>query len=76
MPNIYDICVNFFSTIYLFIFKVNELKRLEEAIQLKYTMGDWYYGQFFTYLKIWGHNSLHFLLIFIPNKVALEEINY
>ena len=39
-------------------------------------MGDWYCGEFFTYLRIRGHNSVHLLLRFVPDIMVLEEVAF
>ena len=39
-------------------------------------MGDWYIGEYFSYIRIWGSNNVHLLPIIVPNKMVLEEISF
>ena len=75
-PHIHDICENFLCLAYLIIFKVNAPILLEDAIHLFSTMGDWYCGDFFTYIKIWGHNSFHLCPRFVLDMMVLEEVAF
>ena len=39
-------------------------------------MGDWYCGEYFTYIKIWGNNSPHLLSKIVPEGMILVEVTY
>ena len=53
-PRSYDICQYFLGTIYFLIFKKEALAFSPEAIGLIGTMGDWYVGENFLCIRIWG----------------------
>ena len=39
-------------------------------------MGDWYVGESFTYIRIFGSNATHMLPKVVPNRLVLEEISF
>ena len=39
-------------------------------------MGDWYVGESFAYIRIWGSNTAHMLPKVVPNRLVIEEISF
>ena len=39
-------------------------------------MGDWYVGESFTYIMVFGNNASHMLPKFVLDKLVLEEISF
>ena len=39
-------------------------------------MGDWYVGESFTYIRVYGRNIAHMLPKFVPDRLVLEEISF
>ena len=68
----YEICEHFLGSIYFSIFKQEALAFLEEARTFIATMGDWYVGESFSYIKISGSNNVHLLPNIVPNKLDIE----
>ena len=75
-PKFYDICERFLGTIYFSIFKKKAPAFSPEATALIATMGDWYVGEYFLYIKIWGGNTVHMLPRIVPNRLVLEEVAF
>ena len=57
----YDICEHFFGGIYFSIFKQEALAFPAEARTFISIMGDWYVGESFLYIRIWGSNTVPML---------------
>ena len=57
----YEICEHFFGNIYFSIFKQEAPTFLAEANIFISTMGDWYVGESFSYIRIWGSNTVPML---------------
>ena len=47
-----------------------------EAKSLIATMGDWYFGESFTYIRVYGSNVTHMLPKVVPDRLVLEEISF
>ena len=47
-----------------------------EAKYLIATMGDWYVGELFTYIKVFGNNAAHMLPKVVPDRLVLEMISF
>ena len=75
-PRFYDICQHFLSTIYFSIFKKEALAFSPEATALISTMGDWYVGEYFSYIRIWGSKTVHMLPRIVPDRLVLEEVAF
>ena len=73
---IYDICEQFLDSIYFSIFEKEALEFSAEAENFIATMGDWYVGESFSYIRIWGRNNVHMLPKIVPNKLVLEEVAF
>ena len=72
----YDICEHFLSSIYFSIFKKEAPAFSAEATILIATMGDWYVGESFSYIRILGGNTIHMLPKIVPDKLVLEEVSF
>ena len=55
----YDICESFLSQVYFLIFNNKALAFSPKAKTLIATMGDWYFGESFTYIRDFGSNVAH-----------------
>ena len=75
-PRFYDICQHFLGTIYFSIFNKEAPPFSPEATGLIGTMGDWYVGEYFLYIIIWGSNTIHMLPKIVPNRLVLEEVAF
>ena len=40
------------------------------------TMGNWYVGESFTYIMVYGSNMAHMFPKVVPDKLVLEEISF
>ena len=58
------------------IFKVDAPAFWERAISLITINGDWYVGEYFSYVRIWGSNVVHLLPGIVPDQMVLQEITY
>ena len=72
----YDICEHFLSSIYFSIFKKEAPAFSAEARNFFATMGDWYVGECFLYIGIWGGNTVHMLPRIFPDRLVLEEVAF
>ena len=73
-PHIYDICDHFIGSIYQNIFKGDAPTFSNISKELISTMGYWYVGEYFFYIRIWGRNILHLLHRIVPDMMVLQEI--
>ena len=76
MARFYKICENFLGRIYFLIFKREVPAFSPEAKNLIVTMGDWYVGESFSYIRIWGSNTAHMLPKVLPDRLFSEEISF
>ena len=76
MARFYDICESFLGRVYFFIFNKEVHAFSPEAKALIYTMGDWYVGESFTYIKVYGSNIAHMLPKVVPDMLVLEELSF
>ena len=76
IPLIYDICDHFVGSVYQNIFKEDAPTFLAKAKAFLSTMGYWYVGENFAYIKIWGINTVRLLPRIVPNIMVLEEITF
>ena len=61
VPSIYEIWDHFIGSMYQMIFRGDALTFSERAKALISLMGDWYVGEYFSYIRIWGNNIVHLL---------------
>ena len=76
IPFIYDICHHFIGSIYQKVFKGDAPRFSDRARALISTMGDWYVGEYFAYIRIRGSNIVHLLPRIVPYRMVLEEISF
>ena len=58
---VYELCDLFLESMYYNIFKVDALAFSKSARELISMFGDWYVGEYFSYIRIWGSNIVHLL---------------
>ena len=61
---------------YFKIFKVEAPAFSAEATTLIATMGDWYVGESFSYIRVWGGNIVHMLPKIVHDRLFLEELSF
>ena len=76
MNRFYEICENFHGRIHFLIFKRESPAFSLEAKNLIATMIDWYVGESFSYIRIWGSNTAHMLPKVVPDRLVIEEISF
>ena len=76
VPWIYEICDHFIGLMYEMIFKGEAPSFLERARDLISLMGDWYVGEYFFYIHIWGSNTVHLLSRIVSDIMVVQEIAY
>ena len=72
----YDIYESFLGWVYFLIFNKEAPTFSSKAKTLIATMGDWYVGDSFTYIRVFGSNAAHMVPKFVPEKLVLEEISF
>ena len=72
----YDICESFLDRVYFLICNKEAPAFSPEAKPLVATMGDWYVGESFTYIRVYGSNATHMLHKVVPDRLVLEEISF
>ena len=72
----YDICESFLDWVYFLIFNKEAPAFSPKEKSLIATMGDWYVGESFTYIRIYGSNVVHMLPKVVPDRMVLEEISF
>ena len=72
----YDICESFLDRVYFLIFKKEAPAFSPKAKSLIATMGYWYVGESFTYIRVYGINDAHMLPKVVPDRLVLEEISF
>ena len=72
----YDICEHFLGSIYFTIFKEEAPSFSAEARAFIATMSDWYVGEFFSYIIIWGSNVIHLFPRIVPDRLVIEEVSF
>ena len=58
------------------IFKGDAPTFSERARALISLMGDWYVGEYFSYIWIWGSNTVHLLARIVPDRMVVQEIAF
>ena len=62
--------------VYFLIFNKEAPAFSQEAKSLIATMGDWYVGESFTYIRVYGNNAAHMLPKVMRDMLVLEEISF
>ena len=72
----YDICESILGRVYFLIFNKEAPAFSPKAKNLIATMGDWYVGESFAYIRVFGSNAAHMLPKVVPDRLVLEEISF
>ena len=72
----YDLCEHFLGSIHFSIFKKEAPAFSAESRALIATMGDWYVSESFSYIRIWGSNTVHMLPKIVPDRLVLEVVSF
>ena len=64
------------NTMYYKIFKEGAPAFSERAKALISLHGEWYAGEYFSYMRIWGSNIVHLLPIIVPDHMVLQEFSF
>ena len=73
---VYELCDLFLESMYLKLFKADSPAFSQSARELISVYGDWYVGEYFYYIRIWGSNIVHFLPRIVPERMVLHEFAY
>ena len=76
IPQDYELRDLFLGSMYFKIFKTNAPMFSEGARELISLYGEWYVGEYFSYIIIWGSNIFHLLPSIVPNRMVLQEFSY
>ena len=76
IPRVYELCDLFLGSMYYNIFKPDAPALSKSAREMISPFGDWYVGQFFSYIRIWGSNIVHLLPRIVPDRMVLQELTY
>ena len=76
VPQIYEICDHFIGSMYQMFLRGDAPTFSERDRALIYLMGDWYVGEYFSYICIWGSNTVHLLPRIGPDRMVLQEIHF
>ena len=76
MAKFYKICENLLGRIHFLIFKKEAPNFSPESRNLIATMGDWYVGESFAYIRVCGSNISHTLPKVVPDRLVIEEISF
>ena len=76
IPQVYKICDLFLRFMYHKIFKAGALAFFERSRALISVHGDWYVGEYFSYMGIWDRNTVHFLPRIVPDRMVLQEFAF
>ena len=58
------------------VFKDDTPTFLQSARDLITLHGDWYVGEYFSYFKIWGSNTVHLLPRIVPDRMVSQEFSF
>ena len=75
MARFYDICESFLGRVYFLIFNKEAPAFSPKEKALIGTMGDWYVGEYFTYIRVYGRNTAHMFPNVVPDRLVLEELS-
>ena len=67
IPQVYELCDLFLRSMYFKIFKVDAPAFSQSARELISVYGDWYVGEYFSYIRIWGNNIVHLIPIIVAD---------
>ena len=58
------------------IYKADSLALSKRARDLITLHVDWYVGEYFSYIRIWGRNIVNLFLRIVSDQMVLQEIAY
>ena len=76
IPRIYELCDLFLGSMYYKIFKADAPAFSQKSRELISVYGDWYVGEYFSYIRIWGSNIVHLLPKIVPDRMVFQEFSY
>ena len=76
VPRVYDICNLFLGSMYHKSFKADALIFSERARALVALHGDWYVGEYLSYIRIWGSKIAQLLPRIVLYRMVLQEVFY
>ena len=76
IPRVYELCDLFLTSMYYKVFKADALAFSQKARELISVYGDWYVGEYFSYIRIWGSNIVYLLPRIVLDRVVLQEFSY
>ena len=71
VPRVYVLYDLFLGSMYFKIFKADTPPFSKSARELISMFGDWYVGEYFSYIRIWGRNIVHTLPKIVPDRMVL-----
>ena len=72
IPCIYELCDLFLGSMYYKIFKAGAPEFSKIAREPISMFGDWYVGEYFSYIRIWSSNIVHLLPRIVPDRMGLQ----
>ena len=72
IAQIYDLCDLFLGSMYFKIFKFDAPTFSQGSRELISVYGRWYAGEFFSYIRIWGSNTVHLLPRIVLDHMVLQ----
>ena len=76
IPHVYELHDLFLRSMYCKSFKVDAPAFSQKSRGLISNYGDWYIGEYLSYIRIWGSNIVHLLLRIVPDRMVLQEFAY
>ena len=76
IARVYELCDLFLGSMYFKIFKDDAHAFSQGPRELISVYGDWYVGEYFSYIRIWGSNIVHLLPRIVPDRMVLQEFAY
>ena len=76
IPHVYELCDLFLRSMYYKIFKADAHAFSQKARELISVYGNWYVGEYLSYIRIWGMNIVHLLPRIVPDRMVLQEFSY
>ena len=71
IPLVYELCDLFLESMYFNIFKFDAPAFSKSARELISMFGDWYVGEYFSYIRIWGSNIVQLLPRIVLYRMVL-----
>ena len=71
IPQVYELCDLLIRSMYFKFFKVDAPAFSRCSRELISLYADWYIGEYFYYIKIWGRNAVHLLSNIVSDHMVL-----